>query len=205
MFSLFMPAKQTLVNNRLWISISFYLFLLFALGFYFFTPVAEEQAGQLLDPQMEQLAEIMFLLLESNKLIGTLFIFMNNFMAMVQMLLLGAAAGLSPLITLVLNGALIGYISSLSAAEGLPVLNMIIFGILPHGIFELPAFFLCGGLGLKLGFHCVFFPLPGKNRLESFKYIWKEAISLLPLVVILLLAAAFIEIFITPGLLERFL
>ena len=121
---------------------------------------------------------------------------------MAQMLLLGVIAGISPLFTLGLNGAMVGIILALTAGEGLPLHQVILFGIMPHGVFELFAFFLCGAMGLKFGYHCVASPLPGKTRMESFRYIWKEVISVLPLIVILLLAAAFIEMLVTPKLLE---
>ncbi len=121
------------------------------------------------------------------------------------MLLLGAVAGITPLLTLVLNGAIIGVIAFQAAEAGIPLLPLLILGIAPHGIFELFAFFLCGALGLKFGYHSVASPLPGKTRLESFKYIWKEAISVLPLVTILLMVAALVEIMVTPRLLGLFL
>jgi stage II sporulation protein M len=111
-------------------------------------------------------------------------------------------AGISTLFTLGINGALVGVLLSLSVQEGMPLLPLIMLGIMPHGIFELFAFFLCGAIGLKFGYHCVASPLPGINRVESFRYIWKEAISILPLVVTLLILSAFVEMFITPRLFQ---
>ena len=198
---LFFPIKQVLEDNRNWLFMAVAIFLISAVAFYSTTATGQPAVEEAVNSQLEQLLSLFSLFLEQHPVISSLLIFMNNFVSMAQMLLLGALLGLSPLFTLGLNGALVGILLSYSAQEGLPLLQIIVFGILPHGLFELFAFFLCGALGLKFGYHCVASPLPGKTRMESFRYIWKEVISVLPLVVILLLAAAFIEMLITPRLL----
>ncbi|HHX86549.1 MAG TPA: stage II sporulation protein M, partial [Firmicutes bacterium] len=78
-------------------------------------------------------------------------------------------------------------------------------GILPHGVFELSAFFICGALGLKFGYHCVASPLPGLSRKQSFFYIWREVISIMPLILTLLAIAAVVEIYISQVLLFKYL
>ncbi len=202
MFKLFFPIKQVIRENRSWLMMSTFIFMSSALVFYYTTSSTGEAAGQTTDIELSQLEELFQMILEATPLISALLIFMNNFLSMAQMLLLGAVAGISPLVTLGLNGALVGILLSLSVQQGTPLLPVIVLGLLPHGIFELFAFFLCGAIGLKFGYHCIASPLPGKTRLQSFKFIWKEAISVLPLVVLLLIIAAFIEILITPRLLE---
>jgi stage II sporulation protein M len=204
MFSIFIPAGRVIRQNRNWFFIAFMIFLLSGFFFFFSTDPGRMPLGQMVDGQFEQLQKLFSLILESSPVIGILIIFMKNFLSMAQMLLLGFLAGVSPLFTLGFNGAIIGMILALSAGEGIPLLPLLIFGVLPHGIFELFAFFLCGALGLKFGYHTLASPLPGKTRLESFKYIWKEAISVLPLVVVLLLLAAVVEILFTPKLLGLF-
>jgi stage II sporulation protein M len=205
MFTLFFPVKQVIRNNRSWLIMAAAIFTFSAVIFYYTTASTEPLGGEPIDGQLDQLQELFTFILETKPVISALLIFMNNFLSMAQMLLLGAAAGISPLFTLGVNGALVGVLLSLSVQEGLPLLPIIFLGILPHGIFELFAFFLCGALGLKLGYHCVASPLEGKTRMESFRYIWKEAIAVLPLVVTLLIAAAFIEMMITPRLFETIL
>ncbi len=202
MFTLFFPVKQVIKNNRSWLIMSFSIFIFSAVIFYFTAASSEPAVEQTLDSQFNQLFELFSFIMEAHPAISALFVFMNNFLSMAQMLLLGIAAGISPLVTLSLNGALVGVMFSLTVEQGIPLLPMIIFGVLPHGIFELFAFFLCGALGLKFGYHCVASPLPGKTRMQSYRFIWKEVISVLPLVVVLLFAAAFIEILITPRLLQ---
>jgi len=204
-FQLFFPIKTVISSNRSWLIMSFIIFMASAIVFYYMPVVNQASAEQTADIQLEQLEQLFSVIMDTTPLAGAALIFMNNFLSMAQMLLLGFLAGISPLLTLALNGALVGIVLSFSAREGLSAISMVVFGLLPHGIFELFAFFLCGAIGLKFGYHCIASPLPGKTRLQSFRYIWKEAISVLPLVVLLLIAAAFIEILITPQLLELIL
>lgn len=202
MLTLFFPAKQVIRDNRSWLVLATAIFIICAVAFYLGTAYSEPVDDQVLDSQLEMLQELFAFLIEAKPLVSALLVFMNNFLSMAQMLLLGVLAGVSPLFTLGINGALVGALLSLSVQEGMPLLPLIMLGIMPHGIFELFAFFLCGAIGLKFGYHCVASPLPGINRIESFRYIWKEAISILPLIVTLLILSAFVEMFITPRLFQ---
>ncbi len=202
MFRFFFPVGRVIAENRSWLFMATAIFLSCSIAFYF-TPVFSDPASEpVLDAQLEGLEGLFSLIMDTSPPIGIALIFMNNFLSMAQMLLLGFLAGVSPLVTLGLNGALVGALLSFSTQEGVPLLAMIAFGLLPHGIFELFAFFLCAAIGLKFGYHCVASPLPGKTRGQSFRFIWKEAISILPLVVLLLVIAAAVEILITPRLLD---
>ncbi len=205
MFHLFFPLTQVISKNRGWIVMAAVIFMASAVVFYFMPVSSQPAAEGAVDGQLDQLEDLFSMILGTTPMISVLLVFMNNFLSMAQMLLLGFLAGISPLVTLGLNGALIGIVLALSAGESAALLPLIFLGLLPHGIFELFAFFLCGAIGLKFGFHCIASPLPGKTRSESFRYIWKEAISVLPLVVLLLIIAALIEILITPRLLETIL
>lgn len=205
MFGLFFPAKKVIMDNRSWLIMSTVIFLASAFIFYFTTAATPAVGEQVMENQFNQLDNLFSMILGTTPVISALLVFMNNFLSMAQMLLLGFLAGISPLFTLGINGSLVGMLLSITSEQGMPLLSMVLFGLLPHGIPELFAFFLCGALGLKFGYHCVASPLPGKTRLQSYRYIWKEAISVLPLVVVLLFTAALIEIFITPNLLEMFL
>ncbi len=205
MLRLFFPPGQIIKENRSWFLMAAAIFLGCSIVFYFTPVFSEPAAGQSLDAQMEQLEGLLSLIMDTAPPVGIALIFMNNFLSMAQMLLLGFLAGISPLVTLGVNGALVGTLLSFSVREGAPLLPMIAFGLLPHGVFELFAFFLCAAIGLKFGYHCIASPLPGKTRGQSFRFIWKEAISILPLVVALLIIAAAIEILVTPRLMELIL
>jgi stage II sporulation protein M len=202
MLTLFFPAKQVISDNRSWLVLATAIFMICAVAFYLGTAYSEPVDDQVMDSQLGMLQELFAFLIEAKPLVSALLVFMNNFLSMAQMLILGVLAGISPLFTLGINGALVGVLLSLSVQEGIPLLPLIMLGIMPHGIFELFAFFLCGAIGLKFGYHCVASPLPGINRVESFRYIWKEAISILPLVITLLIISAFVEMFITSRLIQ---
>jgi stage II sporulation protein M len=202
MLTLFFPAKQVIRDNRSWLVLATAIFMICAVAFYLGTAYSEPVDDQVLNSQLEMLQELFAFLIEAKPLVSALLVFMNNFLSMAQMLFLGVLAGISPLFTLGINGALVGVLLSLAVQEGASLLPLIMLGIMPHGIFELFAFFLCGAIGLKFGYHCVASPLPGINRIESFRYIWKEAISILPLVITLLIISAFVEMFITTRLFQ---
>jgi stage II sporulation protein M len=202
MLTLFFPAKEVIRDNRSWLVLATAIFMICAVAFYLGTAYSEPVDDQVMDSQLGMLQELFAFLIEAKPLVSALLVFMNNFLSMAQMLLLGVLAGISPLFTLGINGALVGVLLSLAVQEGASLLPLIMLGIMPHGIFELFAFFLCGAIGLKFGYHCVASPLPGINRIESFRYIWKEAISVLPLVITLLIISAFVEMFITSRLIH---
>lgn len=90
------------------------------------------------------------------------FIFLNNLQSSFFGMIFGIALGIFSAITSVSNGYLLGFVSSKAVyEEGIFVL----WRLLPHGIFELPALFISTGLGLKLGFPFIY---------RYFKYYWKR-------------------------------
>ncbi len=114
------------------------------------------------------------------------FIFFNNLQSSIVSLLFGSFLGIFPVIAIIINGYLLGFVSEMSVRnDGIFVL----WKLLPHGIFELPAVFISTGLGLKLGtfvFH--------KNKFETFKkYLWNSLIVFLFIILPFLILAAIIE------------
>ncbi len=204
MLSIYKSLKQ----NKNWVIIAILIFLGGIATCGLSSPAGPGQAGyleQLIGTQLEGLENIQEIFQGLPLPIMVLVIFINNMISIFQMLLLGFLAGLSPLFTLFINGMLIGIISGAIAGEGLSLWAFICLGILPHGIFELPAFFICGAFGLKFGYHCVASPLPGLSRKQSFFYIWKEVASMFPLIIALLAIGAVIEVYISQELLLRYL
>ncbi|MBA7597714.1 hypothetical protein ES703_04720 [subsurface metagenome] len=111
------------------------------------------------------------------------FIFLNNLQSGFFGMIFGIVLGIFSMITSVLNGYLLGFVSSRAVCEeGI----FILWRLLPHGIFELPALILSTGLGLKLGF-------PFISR--YFEYYWKRknifaligAFFLIPIILTLIL------------------
>ncbi len=197
------PGTWAVISENLnWLVLSLLFFLLGA-GIVYLVPqngawFLEEIPAE----QKQLLQEMAQMVFEGSPFRGALILFANNVVASLQVMLLGIALGVPSLLGLLANGALLGYIMKSLTLEGIPLLPFIFLGMLPHGIFELPAFFLSAALGLKMGFHLVF-PLPHKKRGESLKYILKEYWTLLPLVLYLLALAAIIEVLVSPVLLQQ--
>ena len=114
------------------------------------------------------------------------FIFVNNLQSSFFGLIFGVALGIFPVLAAVANGYVLGFVGAMSAeAEGIFVL----WRILPHGIFELPAIFISLGMGLKLG-SFIFRKEKGKFFRKCF---WNSLRVFLFVVVPLLIIAAIIE------------
>ncbi len=190
-----------LVNNANWFVLTAFFFALGIIAPIFFITEDVFLLTELTSGQKEILEEMAKEIFEGPPLRGILLIFFNNFFSSLFVMFLGVILGIPPLLGLFSNGALLGFIMTAMSNEEVPVIFFIVLGILPHGIFELPAFFISAALGLKTGFHLIF-PIKQKTRKESIGYIWKEYWSLFPLVVWLLLLGAVIEIIVTPRLLS---
>ncbi len=115
-----------------------------------------------------------------------LFIFQNNLKTSFLVLIGGVALGIFPFLNLIANGYLIGIVSQWSVeSSGIHIL----LRLLPHGIFEFPAFLIAASFGLKIGTF-IFAKNKGMALLEELE---KGLTVFLLLIVPLLLIAAFIE------------
>ncbi len=116
----------------------------------------------------------------------TWFIFQNNVLSSFMGLAFGIVLGIFPLIGTLINGLLLGYVyAKASAISGLGIIWMLI----PHGIFELPAVFIALGLGIKFGM----FIFAKNKKKEFFRRLNKSLKVFLTIVLPLLVVAAIIE------------
>jgi len=104
----------------------------------------------------EEILDMLRLLILELDGFGTLkliwFIFLNNLQASFFAMMFGIFLGLFPLLVCVLNGYLLGFVAHEAvAAEGI----LMMWRILPHGIFELPAVIFSIGIGLRLGLQVI--------------------------------------------------
>jgi stage II sporulation protein M len=114
------------------------------------------------------------------QLIG--FIISNNTQSTFFGVFMGMFLGIFPIINAVANGYMLGFVSALSVqSEGF----LVLWKLLPHGIFELPAIFISLGLGLKFGTFIF-----QKNKLEYFKNYFSNSMRIFFLFVIPLLVIA---------------
>ena len=112
-------------------------------------------------------------------------IFLNNMQASFMAMVLGIGIGIFPLITAVVNGYLLGFVLRETAAVGG---IWVIWRLLPHGIFELPAIIFSIGIGMKIGSDLF------KEERDLLKYNFREGLRFFIFVVFpLLLVAGIIE------------
>jgi stage II sporulation protein M len=101
-------------------------------------------------------------------------------------MLLGVFFGIFPLFVAIVNGYLLGFVSRFAVEEGG---ILILWRLIPHGIFELPAVIISIGLGLKLGVSMI-----GKNRKKVLKKDLRKSFRFFLFVIFpLLLIAGIIE------------
>ncbi len=195
-------------HNKNWVIIAMLIYFGGMAAVILSFPAGPAQAvslDHLISNQFEGLESLLKIIENLSPLMMVLVIFINNLISMTQMLLLGFLAGLSPLFTLFVNGALLGAVTDAIVQGGQPLWLFLCLGILPHGIFELSAFFVCGALGLKMGYHCVAAPLPGLSRIQSFFQIWKETTPLILPIITLLGIGAVIEVCVSTLLISKYL
>ena len=114
------------------------------------------------------------------------FIFVNNLQSSFFGLIFGVALGIFPVLATVANGYILGFVGKMSVESGG---IFVLWRVLPHGIFELPAIFISLGLGLKLG-SFIFRKEKGKFFRRCF---WDSLRVFLFVVVPLLIIAGIIE------------
>ncbi len=195
---------KIILENRSWLLLSTMFFLSSAvLSYYALVRDPELFAAmeEAISPFLQEMTELVF---GSTPLRGSFVLFLHNLMSSLQIIVFGIIAGIPTLFSVVVNGALMGTVAAGLVREGIPPISFFLLGVLPHGIFEIPAFLLSATFGMKLGYHIVF-PFPGEKRLQSVTLILKEAGEALPFIIISLAAAALIEVFLTPGLIQRIL
>jgi uncharacterized membrane protein SpoIIM required for sporulation/ABC-type transport system involved in multi-copper enzyme maturation permease subunit len=130
----------------------------------------------------------------------------HNLRAVVVILLLGLFSfGVLGTIIFVLNTGIIGAVLALKAATGISPLKLAVFGILPHGIFELPALILSSAAVLYIGIALL---TPRSQR--TLGEVLIEAVADwtkigLGVVLPLLTIAAVLETWVTPVLLQSML
>lgn len=169
--------------------ITLVFFLSTAAGF-FYSSVNPEYAMQLMD-EVSKMLDI----IEDLSPIGImLFIFFNNAIKSLIILILGIGFGIIPLLFIAYNGFIIGIVVyAVSDENGF---MYILSAILPHGILELPMVFISAAIGLKMGY-LLFSSVKGQSvdiKTEFSRGVRFYFYRVIPL----LFVAAVVETFITP-------
>jgi stage II sporulation protein M len=126
-------------------------------------------------------------------------IFFKNVSALLFSFIFSPILCLMPVIALVLNGSLISFVSAMVVQE--ESIALVLAGLLPHGIFEIPAFIIGEAAALSMGTATII-ALFAKDRRSQLISTLKTNLKYLVLAFILLVPAAIIETFITPLFLQ---
>jgi stage II sporulation protein M len=146
----------------MYIIIALMLFLGFALVGFFYPIFMQGQIQSYVDQVLQETES-----LNQTSLIG--FIFLNNLKASFLSMIFGVFFGVFPIVTVLANGYLIGFVARYAVnSDGIFVL----WRILPHGVFEIPALLISIGLGLKLG-------ISFWSKKEKFNHLKKDLVECL--------------------------
>lgn len=120
-------------------------------------------------------------------------LFANNLQACILLFLGGASFGILTIFIMSLNGIVIGAIMEIVSKDHTAL--FVAAAILPHGIFEIPAFILSGALGILLAQSLIAEWYGGEDTaVDARRFGRLFVLYVLPLVAL----AAFVEAFITP-------
>ena len=153
----------------------------------------------LLPEQVAIIEEFAKILAQLPQLSILVIILIKNVSALLISFALSPFFGLMPILALVLNGWLLGVISIAVLEE--QSLGYLLAGLLPHGIFELPALIMGEAVALSFG-TAVLLTLFKKEGRKLLLPNLRQNLRYLTLALILLLPAAIIETYVTPLILD---
>jgi stage II sporulation protein M len=170
--------------------LSIVVFFVSALAGYVYTSMNPASA----DMSLQELQNLVDIIKELSPLQIMLFIFLNNALKSLAVILLGVSIGVIPLLFLAYNGYVLGAVAYVTGAkEGL---SFVLLAIIPHGLIELPMIFISVAIGVRIG-------LTTLARLRGQTVSVKQEITagvavFIRFVAPLLLVASVIETFVTP-------
>lgn len=179
-----------------------WVFFLVSAGLGFFLCVTDPETTHQILTAFYELAEESGVLDEATGGIALFPLLENNWIAMLSTMVMGFLPFLLlPALTLLSNGVLIGVLAGVyCTTEGLG-LGLFLVGILPHGIFELPALLLSGACGVALCVNTSRILL--KRSPQPLVPLIEDVLRVLLLLIApLTVAAALVECYVTPLLLS---
>jgi stage II sporulation protein M len=139
--------------------------------------------------------EELFKILAPFQIFTCVFILLNNTLTFLISFFLSPILCLVPILALVLNGCLLAFVSMPMIEGG--NLSMVLLGILPHGVFELPAFIMAEAAALSFGTEVMRALLQTKRR-ATLRPTFRRGMRYLLIAILLLIPAAIIETYVTP-------
>jgi len=180
-------VSDFLGESRPYIIFTLILFGIFSIIGFIFPVFFVEQIGDLL----QNIEKEIDLMISQFGFLGAIFFIMgNNILSSFISLVFGFFLGFAPIFSAVFNGYLLGFVSNFAVQEkGI----LVLWRLLPHGVFEFPAIIISISLGIRLGTFFIF-EKSKKNYPERLKTIFKKSLLVFSLLVIpLLIVAGIIE------------
>jgi len=137
----FKSALSYIKKNSFYVNLSIFFFLIFILVGFFYPSILEKEIKETIEKIVEKSSNLDFYGL-------FLFITGNNIKTAFLGLFLGIFFGVYPAIILFFNAYLIGFVLNKLFLSN-EILSL--WKLIPHGIFEIPAFIISVSIGLRLG------------------------------------------------------
>jgi len=178
-----------------------------------FVGATNQGFSDFLDSQLQGIGELADSIDQSDNpaLMMFIVIFINNAVKSIFIIYLGALFGVLPFLFLTVNGMVIGYLlqNVMNEHGGAYMLELVIKGLLPHGIIEIPAIIVASAYGLRFGaliwkgagsilFSRAKLPIVGKD----IEFFVRRSIPMVVLLTFSLLVASVIESTFTVWLLS---
>lgn len=200
--------------KQLWMDIRSMKHYLIAAGLVFFIGIwmgaTDERLSSFMNNSLEGMRGIVGEIEGSDhpQLWFFVFILLNNVIKSIFFVFIGAFFAIVPLFVLVVNGMILGYVV-LHPAQDLSSWVIVLKGILPHGIIELPAIVLACAYGIRLGSLMLkgLFSLMNEEKRTKvgldLKHYLKMTLPLMIVLTVSLFVAAIIESTFTYWLMGR--
>mgnify|MGYP001100523665 CR=1 FL=1 len=182
------------MSYRRWVFIAIFLFgigLVFGL-------VTQASIASLLAKDIAALEQLSSILVPF-KFLTVILIFAKNALSLLLSFVFSPVFCLAPVLGLTINGWLLAFVSVTVVEE--KSLGFVLTGLLPHGVFELPALILGQAAALSFG-TVAMLALFKKKKRNLFLPSLKQNLRYLMLALVLLIPAAIIETYFTPLLLR---
>ncbi len=182
------------MSYKNWIFVAIFLFSI-GLAFGLATPTS---FASLISEDIAALEELAGLLASLPLALVVVIIFIKNASVLLLSFVFSPIFCLLPILTLTVNGWLLAFVSVIVSQE--KSVGFVLAGLLPHGIFELPALIVGEAAALSFGAVAVL-ALFKKERRSLLLPSLKRNLRYLMVALALLLPAAIIETYVTPLLL----
>ncbi|MFC1942087.1 stage II sporulation protein M [Chloroflexota bacterium] len=182
------------MRYKLWILIAVGLFVIgLAAGLIINATMPASSVG-FISEELSGLEELSALLAPF-QVTTAIFIYFKNTSAVLLSFIFSPILCLLPILTLTLNGTLISYISVIVIQE--ESIWYLLAGLLPHGIFEIPALLIGEAAALSFGASTIM-AIFSKKKKTAWLPNLKQNLKYMLIAFALLIPAAIIETFITP-------